>query len=50
VKAINGGDPIAHLSSSDVTKNLKELAYTLVGKADKEKKKESSGFLGILGR
>jgi pilus assembly protein CpaE len=50
VKAINGGDPIAQLSSSEVTKNLKELAYTLGAKADKEKKKESSGFLGILGR
>jgi pilus assembly protein CpaE len=51
VKAINGGDPIAQLSSSDVTKNLKELASTLGAKpVAGEKKKESSGFLGLLGR
>jgi pilus assembly protein CpaE len=52
VKAINGGDPIASLSSSDVTKNLKDLASTLGAKpsAASEKKKEGSGFLGLLGR
>jgi pilus assembly protein CpaE len=51
VKAINGGDPIAQLSSSDVTKNLKELASTLGAKPmATEKKKENSGFLGLLGR
>jgi hypothetical protein len=51
VKAINGGDPIALLSSSDVTKNLKDLASSLGAKAaPTEKKKESSGFLGLLGR
>ncbi len=51
VKAINGGDPVAHVSSSDVTKNLKELAAFLGAKpAAGEKKKESSGFLGLLGR
>jgi pilus assembly protein CpaE len=52
VKAINGGDPIAALSSSDVTKNLKELAFALGAKvaANGEKKKEGSGFLGLLGR
>src|SRR5215469_7579166 len=50
VKAINGGDPIALLSSSDVTKNLKELASSLGAKPAPEKKKESSGFLGLLGR
>jgi Flp pilus assembly CpaE family ATPase len=51
VKAINGGDPIALLSSSDVTKNLKDLASALGAKsAATEKKKESSGFLGLLGR
>ena len=51
VKAINGGDPVAHLSSSEVAKNLKELAAILGAKSGAgEKKKESSGFLGLLGR
>jgi pilus assembly protein CpaE len=51
VKAINGGDPIALISSSEVTKNLKEMASTLGARpAATEKKKESSGFLGLLGR
>ena len=52
VKAINGGDPIAHLSSSDVTRNLKDLAAILGAKSapGADKKKESSGFLGLLGR
>src|SRR5215469_6182575 len=51
VKAINGGDPIATLSSPDVTRNLRELASSLGAKATAtEKKKESSGFLGLLGR
>jgi pilus assembly protein CpaE len=51
VKAINGGDPIALLSSSDVTKNLKELASIMGARPSSgEKKKESSGFLGLLGR
>ena len=51
VKAINGGDPVAQLSSSDVTKNLRDLASHLGAKpAPGEKKKESSGFLGLLGR
>jgi pilus assembly protein CpaE len=50
VKAINGGDPIALLSTSDVTRNLKDLASSLGAKPAPEKKKESSGFLGLLGR
>jgi len=52
VKAINGGDPIASLSSSDVTKNLKELASTLGAKPSTvmEKRKEGTGLLGLLGR
>ena len=51
VKAINGGDPVAQLSSSDVTKNLRELASSLGAKSTaQEKKKETSGFLGLLGR
>src|SRR5438128_1618409 len=51
VKAINGGDPVAQLSTSDVTKNLKELAGVLGIKAGpSDKKRESSGFFGRLGR
>jgi pilus assembly protein CpaE len=51
VKAINGGDPIALLSSSDVTRNLRELASSLGAKASSiEKKRDSSGFFGLLGR
>lgn len=52
VKAINGGDPVAMLSSSLVTQNLRELASLLGAKAsaEKEKKKESSGLFGLLGR
>jgi len=50
VKAINGGDPIALLSSSEVTRNLRDLASTLGAKVTGEKKKESSGLLGLLGR
>jgi pilus assembly protein CpaE len=52
VKAINGGDPIALLSSSEVTKNLKELASNIGARPSPaaEKKRESSGFLGLLGR
>jgi len=51
VKAINGGDPVAQLSSSNVTKNLRELASSLGAKPTvPEKRKESSGFLGLLGR
>jgi Flp pilus assembly CpaE family ATPase len=51
VKAINGGDPIAILSGSEVTKNLGELASILGAKsAATEKKKEGHGFFGRLGR
>ena len=51
VKAINGGDPVAELSNSEVTKNLKELASVLGAKPGSgEKKKEGSGLLGFLGR
>ena len=51
VKAINGGDPIALISSSEVTKNLKDMASILGAKpGTAEKKKEGSGFLGLLGR
>jgi pilus assembly protein CpaE len=55
VKAINGGEPIAQLSTSEVAKSLTELAVQLGAKppvTDKksDKKKENSGFLGLLGR
>jgi len=51
VKAINGGNPIAQLSSSDVAKNLRDMASALGAKPGAgEKKKDSSGFLGLLGR
>jgi len=51
VKAINGGDPVAELSNSEVTRNLKDLASTLGAKATvNDKKKEGSGLLGFLGR
>src|SRR5437867_3643555 len=38
VKAINGGDPVAQLSSSDVTKNLRDLASSLGARPAPEKK------------
>ena len=51
VKAINGGEPIAQLSTSEVAKNLTELAVQLGAKpAVSDKKKESTGFRGFLGR
>jgi pilus assembly protein CpaE len=50
VKAINGGDPVAQLSSSDVTKNLKELAGVLGVKPSTREKKKEGGLLGFLGR
>jgi pilus assembly protein CpaE len=51
VKAINGGDPVAQLSSSEVTKNLSELASILGTKSiGLEKKKEGYRFRGLLGR
>lgn len=49
VQAINGGNPVALLSSSEVTRNLRDLASQL-GAKPSEKKKESSGFFGLLGR
>lgn len=51
VKAINGGEPIAQLSSSEVAKSLTDLALQLGAKpAATDKKKESTGFRGFLGR
>jgi pilus assembly protein CpaE len=51
VKVINGGDPIASLSSSEVTRNLRDMASLLGARSTStEKKKESSGILGLWGR
>src|SRR5437764_6185395 len=51
VKAINGGDPIALLSSSEVTRNLRDLASTLgPNPGTAEKKKEGAGVFGRRGR
>jgi pilus assembly protein CpaE len=51
VRAINGGDAVAQLSSSEVAKSLKELASSLgVKPGAGDKRKEGSGFLGLLGR
>jgi pilus assembly protein CpaE len=51
VKAINGGDPVAQLSSSDVTKNLRELASSLGAKPSAQRrKKRAQVSLGLLGR
>jgi pilus assembly protein CpaE len=50
VKAINGGDPIAQLSNSEVAKSLTELAVHLGAKRKADKKKETPGFRGLLGK
>jgi pilus assembly protein CpaE len=55
VKAINGGEPIAQLSTSEVAKSLTELAIQLgakppVTEKKNDKKKENTSFLGLLGR
>jgi pilus assembly protein CpaE len=51
VKTIHEGDPIAQLSSSEVTRTLKEWAETFGRKPGTEaKKKEGGGILGRWGR
>jgi len=51
VKAINGGEPIAQLSTSEVAKSLTDLAVHLGAKPPAtDKKKDSTGFRGFLGR
>jgi pilus assembly protein CpaE len=51
VKTINEGDPLAHLSRSDVMRNLSEWAGTIGRKPGTEyKKEENHGFLGFLNR
>ncbi len=46
VKTISAGDPVSHVSSSDVTKNLNEWA----GAVGRKVKKESRGILGLWNR
>jgi len=51
VKTIHEGDPVAQLSSSEVTQNLKEWAESIGKKPGTEaKKKESKGILGLWNR
>jgi pilus assembly protein CpaE len=51
VKTIHGGDPMAHLSSSEVMRNLMGWAGAVGGTASAgEKKKESKGILGFWNR
>src|ERR1700739_2373282 len=51
VKTIHEGDPIAQLSSSEVTRTLKAGAETFGRKPGTEtKKKEGGGILGLWGR
>lgn len=51
VKTIHEGDPIAQLSSSEVTQNLKEWAESIGKRPGTEaKKKESKGILGLWNR
>jgi pilus assembly protein CpaE len=51
VKTIHEGDPMAQLSSSEVTRSLKEWAETIGKKAGTEtRKKEGGGFLGLWNR
>jgi pilus assembly protein CpaE len=51
VKTIHEGDPIAQLSSSEVTRNLQEWAESIGKKPGMEaKKKEGKGILGLWNR
>jgi len=51
VKTIHEGDPVAQLSTSEVTQNLKEWAESIGKKPGTEtKKKEGKGILGLWNR
>ncbi len=51
VKTIHEGDPVAQLSSSEVTQNLREWAESIGKRPGTEgKKKESKGILGLWNR
>jgi pilus assembly protein CpaE len=49
VKTIHEGDPIAQLPSSEVTRSLQEWAAEVGRKLGTDAKKQSGGFLGLLG-
>lgn len=49
IKTINGGDPVSHLSDSEVARNLMAWAGALGGKNEPvPKRKEGRGLLGLL--
>ena len=50
VKTIHEGDPIAQLSSSEVTRSLKEWAAEIGTKPGAEKKRDGGGLLGLWNR
>jgi len=51
VKTIHEGDPIAQLSSSEVTRSLEGWAESIGKKpGTEEKKKEGKGILGLWNR
>ncbi len=51
VKTIHEGDPVAQLSSSEVTRNLEQWAESIGRKPGMEgKKKEGKGILGLWSR
>jgi pilus assembly protein CpaE len=51
VKTINGGDPISHLSNSDVMRSVQEWAEAINGKPEaEEKNRDSQGILSLFSR
>ena len=50
VKTIHEGDPIAQLSSSEVTRSLRDWAAEIGRKPGSESKKEGGGLLGLWSR
>jgi pilus assembly protein CpaE len=50
VKTIHEGDPVAQLSSSEVTQSLKDWAGSIGRKPGTELKKEGKGILGLWNR
>ncbi len=50
MKTISGGNPISQISSSEVARNLHELAGAIGKKQSGEEKKEKGGILGLWNR
>lgn len=50
VKTISSGDPVAELSSSEVTRNIRDWAAAIGTKPSADKKKEARGLLGLFNR